>query len=83
MDTLVDPVEEIASSSHLPVAPRVDGARASLPTLDPEVQVQWFSRPPAREPAQSVDIDIEIDTAALDEEGDTEPTLVLRRQPPG
>ena len=74
MDTLVDPVE-VVSSSHMPAASR-DGARASMPTLDPEAQVQWFSRVfDEDEPASTVDVEI-----SWDEESDTAPTLVLRRR---
>jgi hypothetical protein len=65
--------------AHLPHAPR-----ASLPSVDPEAQVQWFSRdlasfqPFQDEPATAVDIPIV--TNGWDEENDTEPTLVLRRR---
>ncbi|MGO9000264.1 MAG: hypothetical protein ACLQVI_43605 [Polyangiaceae bacterium] len=88
MDTLVDPVEMV-SSSHMPVAKRDGGAppraarslqgdapRASFPSIDPEAQVQWFSRVFEDEPATSLDIEISWD----EEGGDTEPTLVLRRR---
>ena len=77
MDTLVDPVETV-SSSRMPVAPvarRTDAQRTSLPSIDPEAQVQWFSRGFEEEPASTVDVEI-----LWDEEGDTEPTLVLRRR---
>jgi hypothetical protein len=77
VDTLVDPVEMI-SSSHMPVAPRVDVARASLPSVDPEAQVQWFSRMPEDEPVTSVEVDV-----SWDEDCDTEPTLVLSRRTHG
>jgi hypothetical protein len=73
VDTLVDPVE-LLSSSHMPVAPRVDVPRGSLPSVDPEAQVQWFSRMPEDEPVTSVDVDV-----FWDEGNDTEPTLVLER----
>ena len=46
MDTLVDPVE-VVSWSQVSAAPRVDAARASFHSLDPEAQVQWFARPHA------------------------------------
>ena len=74
LDTLVDPVEML-SSSHLPVAPPVEGPRPTFASLDPDAQVQWFSRVFDEEPTTAVDVDI-----AWDEDGDTEPTLVLRRR---
>ena len=75
VDTLVDPVE-LVSSSHMPAAPRVDMPRTSLPSIDPDAQVQWFSRGVLdEEPASTVDLEI-----LWDEESDTEPTLVLRRR---
>jgi hypothetical protein len=78
VDTLVDPVEMV-SSSHLPVAPRVGGdVRASMPTIDPEAQVQWFSRMPEDEPVTSVEVDV-----SWDEGSDTDPTLVLWRRSHG
>jgi hypothetical protein len=73
VDTLVDPVEMV-SSSHLPAAQRVSGPRASMPTLDPEAQVQWFSRVFEDEAGSSVDVEV-----FWDEESDTCPTLVRRR----
>jgi hypothetical protein len=76
VDTLVDPVEMV-SSSHLPAAPAAGGMRgprASMPTLDPEVQVQWFSRVFEDEAASSVDVEV-----FWEEESDTCPTLVRRR----
>ena len=77
LDTLVDPVEMV-SSSHMRAAPRADGPRASLPSIDPEAQVQWFSRVgfDEEEPISTVDI-IEI---SWDEESEPEPTLVLQQR---
>jgi hypothetical protein len=49
--------------------------RASLASLDPDAQVQWFSRQFTDEPQTSVDVDV-----SWDEESDTAPTLVLRRR---
>jgi hypothetical protein len=80
VDTLVDPVE-LVSSAHMAAAPNVLGAeapRGSLPSIDPEAQVQWFSRMPDDEPVTSVDVDI-----SWDEWGDTEPTLILDRYTSG
>ena len=78
MDTLVDPVETL-SSSHMRAAPRIgvgaDAPRPTLPSIDPEAQVQWFSRILDDEPASTVDLEI-----LWDEDGDAEPTLVLRRR---
>jgi hypothetical protein len=74
VDTLVDPVEMV-SSSHMPAA-----ARATMPTLDPEVQVQWFSRVVFDDEAPSAPLDVEV---SWDEESDTAPTLVLRRRTRG
>jgi hypothetical protein len=76
LDTLVDPVEMV-SSSHIPAAPRADGPRASFPSIDPEAQVQWFSRAgfEQEEPISTVDIEI-----SWDEENEPDPTLVLRRR---
>jgi hypothetical protein len=76
VDTLVDPVEMLpASSSRLPAAKAAEPPRASLPSLDPDAQVQWFSRQFPDEGPSSIDIDI-----SWDEESDTAPTLVLRRR---
>jgi hypothetical protein len=83
VDTLVDPVE-LVSSAHMAAAPNVLGADApggSLPSIDPEAQVQWFSRMPDDEPVTSVDVDISWD--GWDEGGDTEPTLILDRYTSG
>jgi hypothetical protein len=81
VDTLVDPVEAL-SSSHMRAAARAtgmsggaDGPRPTLPSVDPEAQVQWFSRVLEEEPASTVDLEI-----FWDEDGDAEPTLVLRRR---
>jgi hypothetical protein len=77
VDTLVDPVETV-SSSRMPaaaVAKRTDAARTSLASIDPEAQVQWFSRTPEEESVSTVDVEI-----LWDEESDSEPTLVLRRR---
>ena len=87
VDTLVDPVE-LVSSSHMPVAPRDGGAtpraarsaqgdapRASFPSIDPDAQVQWFSRVFQDEPATSLDVEV-----SWDDEDDADPTLVLRRR---
>jgi hypothetical protein len=77
VDTLVDPVELIpASSSRLLVAPPAEPPRASLPSLDPDAQVQWFSRAFAEE-VQTASIDVDV---SWDEESDTAPTLILRRR---
>ncbi len=73
VDTLVDPVEML-SSSHMRAAARADAARPSFASVDPEAQVQWFSRLPEAEPVTSVEVDV-----LWDEESDTAPTLVLRR----
>jgi hypothetical protein len=90
VDTLVDPVEMI-SSSHMPAAPRVgvgvggaplDGPRGSFPSIDPEAQVQWFSRMPENEPVTTVDVDVAVEIS-WDEDCDTEPTLILRGRPRG
>jgi len=76
VDTLVDPVEAIpASSSHMQAAAPTPPMRASLASLDPDAQVQWFSRQFTDEPQTSVDVDV-----SWDEESDTAPTLVLRRR---
>ena len=77
MDTLVDPVERL-SSSHMPVAPRADVPRGSLPSIDPEAQVQWFSRVFEDEAVSTVDVEV-----FWDEESDTAPTLVQRRRSMG
>ena len=74
MDTLVDPIEMLSSSS-LRVAPPVEGRRASLPSIDPEAQVQWFSRVFEEEAVSTIDVDI-----SWEEESDTAPTLVLRKR---
>jgi hypothetical protein len=81
VDTLVDPVETL-SSSHMRAAARAagvnsggDGPRPTLPSIDPEAQVQWFSRVLDDEPVSTVDLEI-----LWDEDGDAEPTLVLRRR---
>jgi hypothetical protein len=82
LDTLVDPVE-VVSWSQVSAAPRVDGPRASLQSVDPEAQVQWFARPHAhavdQEPSGSVDIDISWETTG-DDETDVDPTLVIRKR---
>jgi hypothetical protein len=82
VDTLVDPVEVLPSSSHLLVAepsgvdvPPPPPLRGSLPSLDPDAQVQWFSRVFEEEPPSCVDVEV-----LWDEESDTEPTLVLRKR---
>jgi hypothetical protein len=71
-----------------PTAKR-ESARHALATVDPEAQVQWFTRssllpPPtprmAMPPELDVDIDVSWEEVSLDEESDTEPTLVLRRR---
>ncbi len=81
MDTLVDPVEMLPSSSRLlaatPAEPPPRGPRASLPSLDPDAQVQWFSRVFDEEPTTGVAVDVEV---CFDEESDTDPTLVLRKR---
>ncbi len=74
MDTLVDPIE-LVSSSHMLAAPPPGGPRASMPSLDPDAQVQWFSRVFEEEPPSVVDVEV-----AWDEETDGEPTLVIRRR---
>jgi hypothetical protein len=74
VDTLVDPIEML-SSSHLPAAPPVERPRGSLPSIDPEAQVQWFSRVFEDEPSTTIDVEV-----SWDEESDTAPTLVLRRR---
>jgi hypothetical protein len=76
VDTLVDPVEMLPSSSRLPAA-KATPPRGSMPSLDPDAQVQWFSRefPPNEAPSASIDVDV-----SWDEESDTAPTLVLRRR---
>jgi hypothetical protein len=79
VDTLVDPVETL-SSSHMRAAARVaaEAPRPTLPSVDPEAQVQWFSRVLDEEPISTVDLEI-----SWEEDGDTEPTLVLRRRAQG
>ncbi len=81
MDTLVDPVEMLPSSSRLlaarPAEPAPRPPRASLPSLDPDAQVQWFSRVFDDEPTTGIAVDVEV---CFDEESDTEPTLVLRKR---
>ncbi len=89
MDTLVDPVEMLPSSSRLlvaepaeppPRAPRPPRPppRASLPSLDPDAQVQWFSRVfEATEAPSGLGVEVDV---SWDEENDTEPTLVLRKR---
>jgi hypothetical protein len=74
VDTLVDPIE-LVSSSHMLAASPSAGPRASMPSLDPDAQVQWFSRVFDDEPPSVVDVEI-----AWDEENDTAPTLVIRRR---
>ncbi len=74
MDTLVDPIE-LVSSSHMHAAPPNAGPRASMPSLDPDAQVQWFSRVFDEEPPSVIDVEV-----AWDEESDTAPTLVIRRR---
>ena len=79
MDTLVDPVEMLPSSSRLPAAkpaePPPRAPRGTLPSLDPDAQVQWFSRVFEDEAPSGVEVDV-----LWDEESDTEPTLVLRKR---
>jgi hypothetical protein len=84
LDTLVDPVE-IVSWSQVSAAPRVDAARASFQSIDPEAQVQWFARPHPieNEPSGSVEVDVSWDASwdvSGDEETDVDPTLVLRKR---
>jgi hypothetical protein len=77
VDTLVDPVEAISgSSSHLKAAQAVEPARATFASLDPDAQVQWFSRELTEEVTSSIEVDV-----SWDEESDTAPTLILRRRP--
>jgi hypothetical protein len=95
VDTLVDPVELLSSSHmraaprsgesarSAPRAGVTDGHRephrASFPSIDPEAQVQWFSRAAFdEEPVSTVDVEI-----SWDEECETEPTLVLRHRVKG
>jgi hypothetical protein len=73
VDTLVDPVETL-SSAHMRAAPPA-APRPTLQSVDPDAQVQWFSRV-IEDEAPPPAIDIEI---AWDDESDTSPTLVLRR----
>ena len=78
MDTLVDPVEIVSpSSSRMRVArPAAEPPRATFPSLDPDAQVQWFSRDFEEEvPSASIDVD-----CVWEDENDTAPTLVLRRR---
>jgi hypothetical protein len=81
VDTLVDPVEVLPSSSGFlaakPAEPPPRAPRASLPSLDPDAQVQWFSRVFDEEPTTGIAVDVEV---CWDEDGDTEPTLVLRKR---
>jgi hypothetical protein len=81
VDTLVDPVEMLSSSSGLlaakPAEPPPRPPRASLPSLDPDAQVQWFSRVFEEEPTTGIAVDVEV---CWDDENDTEPTLVLRKR---
>jgi hypothetical protein len=75
VDTLVDPIEALPSSTRVPAA-KPAPPRGSLPSLDPDAQVQWFSRDFSQEaPSSSIDVDV-----SWDEESDTAPTLVLRRR---
>jgi hypothetical protein len=86
VDTLVDPVEMLPSSSRLlaakpaeppPRAPRPP-QRPTLPSLDPDAQVQWFSRVfEATEAPSGLGVEVDV---SWDEESDTEPTLVLRKR---
>ncbi len=78
MDTLVDPIEFL-SSSHMVAASPSAKPRSSMPSLDPEAQVQWFSRILEDDPQPPSVLDVEV---AWDEESDTAPTLVLRRRRP-
>jgi hypothetical protein len=48
-----------------------------LPSLDPDAQVQWFSRVFDEEPTTGIAVDVEV---CFDEESDTDPTLVLRKR---
>jgi hypothetical protein len=72
VDTLVDPIETL-SSSHMRAAAPAPGTRASLQSVDPEGEVQWFSRLP-----EESSVDIEIAWDARDDE-DSCPTLVIAR----
>jgi hypothetical protein len=74
VDTLVDPVE-VVSSSHMRAAAPAKMPRGSLPSIDPEAQVQWFSRVFEDEAVSTIDVEV-----LWDEEGDTSPTLVQRRR---
>jgi hypothetical protein len=47
-----------------------------LASLDPDAQVQWFSRELTEEVTSSIEVDV-----SWDEESDTAPTLILRRRP--
>ncbi len=78
MDTLVDPIE-LLSSSHMVAAPPSATPRSSMPSLDPEAQVQWFSRILEDDPQSPSVLDVEV---AWDEESDTAPTLVIRHRRP-
>ena len=73
MDTLVDPVETL-SSAHMRAATPAAPPRPTMQSVDPDAQVQWFSRVLEEPPPPAIDIEI-----AWDEESDTSPTLVLRR----
>jgi hypothetical protein len=75
VDTLVDPVETLSSSQMRAAKPAPSAPRPSLPSIDTDASVQWFSRLDEPAPAPAL-IDIEI---AWDEDSDTSPTLVIRR----
>jgi hypothetical protein len=77
VDTMVDPVEMLPPSSArmraAAPAPPPAPPRGSLPSVDPDAQVQWFERMSfAPEPASSIDVEVAW-------EDDGEPTLVLTR----